>query len=149
MAHEKEEFLDESGLQYVINKFVTFFAKITHTHKLSDISDYTVDSSLSSTSTNPVQNKAVNSALDGKVPTTRTINGKALSTNIILSASDIGAASSTHNHDSIYDAKGSSDVALASAKSYTDTNFANAQTYTDDAVSQKSQVQIVTWEADD
>lgn len=59
MAHEKEEFLDESGLQYVINKFVTFFAKITHTHKLSEISDYTVDNSLSSTSTNPVQNKII------------------------------------------------------------------------------------------
>ena len=59
MAQEKNEFLDESGLQYVINKFVTFFAKITHTHKLSEISDYTVDNSLSSTSTNPVQNKII------------------------------------------------------------------------------------------
>lgn len=91
MAHEKEEFLDESGLQYVINKFMTLFAKIMHTHELSDISDYKVDDTLSSTSINPVQNKAVNSALSGKVPTTRTVNGKALSSNITLSASDVGA----------------------------------------------------------
>lgn len=51
----------------------------------------TVDSSLSSTSINPVQNKVVNSALSGKVPTTRTVNGKALSENITLAASDVGA----------------------------------------------------------
>ena len=51
----------------------------------------TVDSALSSTSTNPIQNKVVNSALSGKVPTTRTVNGKALSGNITLAASDVGA----------------------------------------------------------
>lgn len=54
-----------------------------------------VDSALSSTSTNPVQNKIIKEALDGKVPTTRTINGKALSGNITLSASDVGAIAST------------------------------------------------------
>ena len=54
-----------------------------------------IDSALSSSSTNPVQNKIIKSALDGKVPTTRTINGKALSANITLSASDVGAIAST------------------------------------------------------
>lgn len=62
----------------------------------------TVDSSLSSTSTNPVQNKVVNSALSGKVPTSRTVNGKALSANVTLSASDVGAAASSHTHDDRY-----------------------------------------------
>lgn len=71
---------------------------------------HTVDSSLSSSSTNPVQNKVINSALSGKVPTSRTINGKSLSANISLSASDVGA-----------DTEGSADTALAEAKSYTDT----------------------------
>lgn len=65
--------------------------------------------------------------LNAKVPTTRTVNGKALSANITLSASDVGA-----------DASGSASSALFSAKTYTDT-----------AVAQKSQVQIITWEADD
>lgn len=55
----------------------------------------TVDTALSSTSTNPVQNKVVNTALSGKVPTSRTINGKALSSNITLSAADVGARAST------------------------------------------------------
>lgn len=51
----------------------------------------TVDSSLNSTSTNPVQNKIINSALSAKVPTSRTINSKALSTDITLSATDVDA----------------------------------------------------------
>ena len=54
-----------------------------------------VDSSLSSSSTNPVQNKVINSALAGKVSTSRTVNGKALSSNIVLSASDVNAIPSS------------------------------------------------------
>lgn len=82
-----------------------------------------VDSAMSSTSTNPVQNKVVQAALDGKVPTSRTVNGKALSANITLSASDVGA-----------DASGSASNALASAKSYSDTNLATAKSYADTKV---------------
>lgn len=40
------------------------FATITHGHKLEDISDYTVDSALSSTSTNPVQNKVIDAEFE-------------------------------------------------------------------------------------
>ena len=54
-----------------------------------------VDSSLSSSSTNPVQNKVINSALAGKVSTSRTVNGKALSSNIVLTASDVNAIPSS------------------------------------------------------
>lgn len=52
--------------------------------------------------------------LSGDVPTTRKVNGKALSADITLTASDVGA-----------DASGSASSALASAKSYTDTEIAN------------------------
>ena len=45
---------------------------------------------------------------------------------------------SSHNHDSTYDALGSADTALESAN-----------TYTDNAIAQKTQVQIITWGADD
>ena len=69
----------------------------------------TVDSSLSSSSTNPVQNKVVNSALSGKVSTSTTVNGKALTGNITLSASDVGA-----------DSSGSASTALTNAKAYAD-----------------------------
>lgn len=50
-----------------------------------------VDSAMSSSSTNPVQNKVVQAALDGKVPTTRKVNGKPLSSDITLSAGDVSA----------------------------------------------------------
>ena len=41
---------------------------------------------------------SIQTQLDGKVPTSRTVNGKALTGNISLSASDVGAASSSHSH---------------------------------------------------
>jgi hypothetical protein len=74
---------------------------------------------------------------------------------LLLNKSD-----TSHNHDDKYDTKGSANEALTSAKSYTDTsvnevksysdtNLSAAKTYTDNAVTQKSQVQIITWEADD
>lgn len=38
---------------------------------------------------------------------------------------------------------------LESAKSHSDANLAAAQVYADNAAAQKSQVQIITWGADD
>lgn len=55
----------------------------------------TVDTALSPSSTNPVQNKVVNSALSGKIPTTRKVNNKALSADITLSAADVEAIAAT------------------------------------------------------
>ena len=61
-----------------------------------------VDTALSSTSTNPLQNKAIytkftsiQSNIDNKVPSSRSINGKALTSDITLSASDVGALPNT------------------------------------------------------
>lgn len=54
-----------------------------------------VDSTLSDTSTNPIQNKLVKSELDKKVPNTRTINNKPLSANVTLDADDVGAIPAT------------------------------------------------------
>ena len=51
----------------------------------------------------------VDTKLNTKVPTSRTVNGKALSSNITLSASDVGA-----------DASGSANTALENAKTYVD-----------------------------
>ena len=81
--------------------------------KLSNIEDgankTVVDTALSSTSTNPVQNKVINTKLDSmqsdidsKVPSSRTVNGKALTANITLSASDVGALPDTTVIPSIY-----------------------------------------------
>lgn len=74
----------------------------------------TVDTALSSSSTNPVQNKVINTALNAKVSTTRKINGKALTSDITLSASDVSA-----------DASGSAATALSNAQTYTDGKIAD------------------------
>lgn len=55
-----------------------------------------------------------------------------------IGAAIANKADSTHNHNDSYDIKGSANTALEDAK-----------TYTDNAVAQKSQVQIITWEDDD
>ena len=138
------------------------FASIGHKHTTADLTDYKVDDTLSSTSSNPISNKAVNdefetvsqamgildlaldgkadsshshnelyyteteidqklsgkasathnhaisevtnlqSSLDAKVPTSRTINSKPLTANVTLSASDVGAAPASHSHDDRY-----------------------------------------------
>lgn len=50
-----------------LTQFLTWirkqFAAITHSHKLSDITDYTVDSELSAESANPIENQAVSAAI--------------------------------------------------------------------------------------
>ena len=68
-------------------------ANSAHIHAISDVTN-------------------LQTTLDAKVPDSRTINGMALSTNITLSASDVGA-----------DASGSANEALVSAKEYTDTEI--------------------------
>lgn len=89
------KYLDENGLLYFWQKIVGKFVQKDGTKGLSS-NDFTtamkdklagieagatkttVDSALSASSTNPVQNKAIQSALDGKVDTE---NGKGLSSN--------------------------------------------------------------------
>lgn len=56
-----------SGKQLSTNDFTT-----AEKNKLAGLSNITVDSSLSSSSTNPVQNKVINSALSGKASTSTT-----------------------------------------------------------------------------
>ena len=86
----------------------TDFTQIEKT-KLAGISEgankIIIDSALSNTSENPVQNKIVKSELDKKVSTSTTVNGQALSDDIILTHESVGAdkagtassAVSTHN----------------------------------------------------
>lgn len=49
----------------------------------------------------------------GAVPTNRTVNNKALSENITLSANDVGAAKSSHNHDTRYYTESEMDTKLS------------------------------------
>lgn len=108
MAQKK--YVSLSRLSTFLDNLKTTFSSLSHKHKLSDITDYTVDSTLSSTSTNPVQNNVIKASLDEKVPNTRAVNGKVLSADITLSASDIGSYT-----------KAETDSKIEEAKSYTDT----------------------------
>lgn len=104
---------DEEIKNYIKNAMSTIEAKL-HAHSNKTVLDNTtasfteallsklngieagankiiVDSALSASSENPVQNKVVKSALDTKVPTSRKINGKALTADITLTASDVSA----------------------------------------------------------
>lgn len=62
MAQKK--YVSISKLSTFLDNLRSTFAALSHSHKLSDITDYTVDTALSSTSTNPVQNKVLNEEFD-------------------------------------------------------------------------------------
>lgn len=65
-----------------------------------------IQNNLTSTATDEslsaAQGKALNDKFSSYVPTSRTVNGKALSANITLSAGDVGAAPASHTHDDRY-----------------------------------------------
>lgn len=64
MSNEKKKYVGLETLQTFLDGCKTIFANLTHKHTLSDISDYVIDTELSSTSTNPVQNNAIKVELD-------------------------------------------------------------------------------------
>ena len=115
-------FLDETGLAHFWNHVLARLNKFVPAEAGKGLSsnDYTdedkaklasiesganktvVDSGLNSDSTNPVQNKVVDAKfttvqadIDSKVPSSRKVNGKALTADITLSASDVGALPNT------------------------------------------------------
>ena len=112
----------------------TYETKDDASNKLAEANQYT-DSAVST-----VKNDLLNGA--GAAYDTLKELGDLINENVnAIEALEIVAANkadANHNHDSLYDIKGSSDIALSSAK-----------TYTDNTVAQKSQVQIIIWEADD
>lgn len=65
-----------------------------------------IQNNLTSTATDQslsaAQSKVLNDKFSSYVPTSRTVNNKALSSNIALSASDVGAAPTNHIHDDRY-----------------------------------------------
>lgn len=82
-----------------------------------------VDSALSSTSTNPVQNKAVNAAISNLNTLVGDASVSEQISTAISSKSDVGH---THTASEVgADASGSAASALSSAKSYTDTKISN------------------------
>lgn len=62
MASKK--YISLSKLSAFLDNLKNTFASKNHTHYISEVIDYKVDSSLSSTSTNPVQNKVLDAEFE-------------------------------------------------------------------------------------
>lgn len=72
-----------------------YISEISEANGKISATETTMDTTPTANSTKVVTSGGVKAALDGKVPTSRTINGKALSANITLSASDVSAIPSS------------------------------------------------------
>lgn len=145
MANDSKKYVSLTRLSDFLDNIKEKYSQIGHRHKVSDLTDYTpmsVDSSLSSTSTNPVQNKVIDAefeamatamgalelAIDGKADSkhSHTISESDLDSSL---AEKVNAASEgNHSHsnkdvlDNITSEKISAwDSSLDSSKEYTDT----------------------------
>lgn len=105
----KKKFFTSESLSTLVDEIKAYVisavsgkANSSHTHSISNISN-------------------LQSSLDAKVSTSRTVNGKALSSNITLSASDVGAATSTHTHDGYVNQNAFSNVKVGSTTVAADT----------------------------
>lgn len=59
-----KKYVTVSKLSVFLGNLRNTFAALSHTHTMSDVLDYAVDDALSSTSTNPVQNKVLDAEFD-------------------------------------------------------------------------------------
>lgn len=62
MAQKK--YVSLSKLSDFLDNLKNKFAEMSHTHTISDLTDYKVDAELSATSTNPVQNKVIDAEFE-------------------------------------------------------------------------------------
>lgn len=111
-----KKYVSLSKLSTFLENLKNTFATLGHKHNISDITDYKVDTALSSTSTNPVQNSVIDAEFESV----------ATAMNALDLAID-GKSNLNHDHNDMY---------------YTESEI-------DELMLNKSQVQIITWEADD
>lgn len=60
----QKKYVSLARLSNFLDNIKTKYSQIGHKHSISDITDYKIDTALSSTSTNPVQNKVIDAELD-------------------------------------------------------------------------------------
>ena len=88
--NELQEVMDEAGLRHLWAGLKERLALKNHTHSAADVGAAAA-SDLTSHTDNKNNPHGVTAAQAGAVPTSRTVNSKALSANITLSAGDVGA----------------------------------------------------------
>ena len=99
---EQKKYAGLDTLRTFLDNLKSTFASFSHSHTLSDITDYTVDSQLSSTSINPVQNKVINTEF-------QTINQTIAEYDTALE----NKADTEHSHDDKYYTETEIDTLLA------------------------------------
>ena len=133
MANNKK-YISLNRLSNFLDNLKNTFALLSHKHTTADITDYKVDSSLSSTSTNPVQNKvldaefdaiatamnALDAAIDDKAASSHTHDDRYY-TESEINTKLASKSDTTHNHDSAYDAKGSASAVQENLDTVSDT----------------------------
>lgn len=107
-----KKYVNLSNLSTFLESLRNTFAELSHTHKLSDITDYTVDSELSSSSTNPVQNKVLDAEFE--------VISQSFSA--LESAID-NKSDANHSHDDIYYTESEIDSKFASANSAANSTY--------------------------
>lgn len=119
----QKKYVSLSKLSTFLDNLYVKFSSIGHKHTLDDITNYAVDSQLSSTSTNPVQNKvidaefeavsaamnALESAIDGKSDSNHNHDNKYY-TETEIDTKLASKSDTTHKHDGVYDTKGAADA---------------------------------------
>lgn len=115
-----------------INSKLSGKANSSHTHTKSQITDFPTSMPASDVySWAKAASKPSYSASEvGAVPTSRTVNGKALSANITLSASDVGAAASSHSHNYAGSTSAGGNATWANGATYSQYTFCDKQTVT-------------------
>lgn len=107
-----KKYVNLSNLSTFLSSLRETFAELSHTHELSDITDYTVDSELSSSSTNPVQNKVLDAEFE--------VISQSFSA--LESAID-NKSDANHSHDDIYYTESEIDSKFASANSAANSTY--------------------------
>ena len=64
MPNNEKKYASLSTLQTFLDNIKTRFTQIGHKHTVSDLTDYKVDTELSSTSSNPIANKTVDAEFE-------------------------------------------------------------------------------------
>ena len=75
MANDKNKYVGLEALEAFLANIRTRFAAISHKHSISELTDYTVDAELSSTSTNPVQNKVIDAEFEAMSQAMQALEG--------------------------------------------------------------------------
>lgn len=132
MAQKK--YVSLTRLSNFLDNIKAKYSQIGHKHTISDITDYKVDTALSSTSNNPIANKTVDAefeavatamnaldlALDSKANASHDHNDKYY-TETEIDTKLATKSDTTHKHDNLYDTKGSAAAVQTNLDTVSDT----------------------------